>query len=220
MNPKHPIGVLVQGDVTGDNSSPITNVGRPITMSEILEYIGGWDHRDLPSNIRIGARCFLERKASFDRFRSLHDPGLVLGDGVKVYTWSEFNVEPAGQVVIGDRTVLVGAVLMCAEAISIGRNVSVSYHVTIADSDFHPRDPELRRIDAIANAPGGDRNARPPFSSIPVIIEDDVWIGIGAIILKGVKIGRGARIRAGSVVTRNVPEGAEAYGNPLQLALR
>jgi acetyltransferase-like isoleucine patch superfamily enzyme len=72
---------------------------------------------------------------------------------------------------------------MCAESITIGRNVIVSYHVTIADSDLHPRGPELRRLDAIANAPEGDRGDRPPLVTAPVIIEDDVWIGIGAIIL-------------------------------------
>ena len=41
-----------------------------------------------------------------------------------------------------------------------------------------------------------------------------IWIGIGAIVLKGVRVGRGARIAAGSVVTRDVPEGGTVAGNP------
>jgi acetyltransferase-like isoleucine patch superfamily enzyme len=112
---------------------------------------------------------------------------------------------------------LVGAVFMCAEHISIGERVVVSYHVTIADSDFHPIDPEARRLDAIANAPGGERSLRPRVESHPVVIEDDVWIGVGAIILKGVRIGRGARVMPGSVVTRDVPAGATVAGNPARL---
>jgi acetyltransferase-like isoleucine patch superfamily enzyme len=86
--------------------------------------------------------------------------------------------------------------------------------VTIADCDFHPRDPELRKQDAIANAPHGDRGQRPPLVSRPVVIEDDVWIGIGAIVLKGVRIGKAARIGAGAIVTTNVPPGATVVGNP------
>jgi acetyltransferase-like isoleucine patch superfamily enzyme len=47
-----------------------------------------------------------------------------------------------------------------------------------------------------------------------VIIGDDVWVGIGAIILKGVTIGQGARIGAGAVVSRDVPAGTGVEGNP------
>src|SRR5262249_14650393 len=88
------------------------------------------------------------------------------------------------------------------------------YHVTIADADFHPIDPDLRIQDAVANSPGGDRSLRPPFESRPVLIEDDVQIGIGAIILKGARIKKGARIFAGSVVSGEVPEGVTVDGNP------
>ena len=115
---------------------------------------------------------------------------------------------------IGDDSILVGAVFMCGESITIGRRAVVSYNVTIADTDFHPIDSELRRKDAMASSPFGDRTARPPLVTRPVIIEDDVWIGIGAIILTGTRIGRGARIGAGSVVTKDVPEGAAIHGNP------
>jgi acetyltransferase-like isoleucine patch superfamily enzyme len=175
---------------------------------------GAWNYGELPANVQVGPGCFLERRDSFKRFRSLQQPGLILGRGVKAYTWTEFNIEPTGFLSVGDETTLVGAVFMCAERIEIGQQVIVSYNVTIADSDFHPRDPDLRKQDAIANAPGGDQQNRPPLTSRPVVIEDDVWIGIGAIILKGVRIGRGARIGAGAIVTTDVPAGAEVIGNP------
>jgi acetyltransferase-like isoleucine patch superfamily enzyme len=184
---------------------------------DISEITGQWDISTLPKNVRVGAGCFFERKASFQRYRSERSIGLSFGANVKVYTWTEFNIEPDGVVTIGDDSVLVGAVFMCAELITIGKRVVISYHVTIADSDFHPLDPEARRLDAIANAPGGDLSKRPPVVSRPVMIEDDVWIGIGAIILKGVRIGRGAKISAGSVVTRDVPAGANVAGNPARI---
>ncbi len=188
-----------------------------ISAEELKEITGGWNFATLPKNIRVGHECYLERKDSFKRFRSTRELGLVLGDRVKVYTWTEFNIEPTGMLEVGDDSTLVGAVLMCAESVRIGRRVIVSYNVTIADSDFHPRDSELRKGDAIANAPEGDRSQRPALISKPVVIEDDAWIGVGAIILKGVRIGRGARVGAGAVVTTDVPEGAMVAGNPARL---
>jgi acetyltransferase-like isoleucine patch superfamily enzyme len=181
-------------------------------------WTGDWDYRELPPNVVVGAGCYLERKASFDRFRSTREPGLVLGAGVTAYTWTTFNVEPTGYMTVGAGSTLVGAVFMCAGAITIGERVVVSYNVTIADCDFHPTDPDERMRDAVANAPEGDRGRRPPLVSRPVVIEDDVWVGIGAIILKGVRIGRGARVGPGAVVTAAVPPGAWVAGNPARPA--
>ena len=184
---------------------------------DVKDLTGDWDYRSLPANIRSGRDCWFERKDSFARYRSERPIGLQVGDRVRVFTWTAFNIEPSGVVEIGDDSVLVGAVFMCAESIRIGRRVRISYHVTIADSDFHPRDPEMRRKDAIANSPSGNREDRPAYVTGPVVIEDDVHIGIGAIILKGVHIGAGARIGAGAVVTADVPPGATVQGNPAQL---
>jgi acetyltransferase-like isoleucine patch superfamily enzyme len=187
---------------------------------DVTELTGTWDYRTLPANVVLGEGCLLERKASFDRFRSTRQPGLVLGDRVKVYTWTAFNLEPSGRVMVGADSILVGAVFMCAREITVGARVVVSYNVTIADCDFHPRDPDERMRDALANAPEGDRSARPPLVSRPVVIGDDVWVGIGAIILKGVTVGRGARIGPGAVVTSDVPAGGSVVGNPAHPAER
>ena len=185
---------------------------------DIREITGAWDYASLLPGVQVGAGCFIERKESFRRFRSMREPGLRLGANVLVYTWAEFSVEPAGEISVGDDSILVGPIFMCAERISVGRRVLISYHVTIADCDFHPLDRAARRQDALANAHGGDASLRPPLVSRPVAIEDDVWIGIGAIVLKGVRIGRGARVAAGAVVTRDVPDGATVAGNPARLA--
>ena len=185
---------------------------------DIREITGSWDYGSLPRNVELGAGCFIERKESFRRFRSTREPGLRLGTNVRVYTWAAFSVEPEGEIVIGDDSILVGPVFMCAQRIAVGRRVVISYHVTIADCDFHPLDPAARRRDALANAHGGDARLRPPLVARPVVIEDDAWIGIGAIVLKGVRIGRAARVAAGAVVTRDVPDGATVAGNPARAA--
>src|SRR5690349_6333394 len=152
-----------------------------ISTEEYKAITAGWDYNTLPPNVRVGSECFLERKDSFKRFRSRRHLGLILGDRVRIHTWTEFNIEPDGHVQVGDDSTLVGAILMCAQGISIGRRVLVSYNVTIADSDFHPIAPEMRKLDAMANAPQGDRSLRPACVARPVVIEDEVWIGIGAV---------------------------------------
>jgi len=179
---------------------------------------GDWDYSELPTNVRIGSDCVIERKQSFELYRSEQPLGLVLGSGVRIFTWTAFNVEPSGVIEVGADCILVGGVFMCADRIVLGQRVVVSYNVTIADSDFHPRDPELRRQDARANAPFGDRSKRPPITTAAVHIGDDAQIGIGAIILKGVHVGSGARVGAGAVVTSDVPPGKRVVGNPARLS--
>jgi len=184
---------------------------------DIDELTGRWDYMTLPTNILMGKGCYIERKECFERFRSTRNPGLILGNRVRVYTWATFNVEPSGVIEVGDDSVLVGPVFMCAERITLGKRVVISYNVTVADCDFHHHDPKLRIQDAIANSPKGDRSKRPLLVTRPVIIEDDVWVGIGAILLKGVRIGKAARVGAGAVVANDVPAGVVVTGNPAKM---
>ena len=188
---------------------------------EEADYIGGltgsWDYSTLPPNVRLGADVYIESRSAFDLFATEQDPGLILGDRVRVYPggWGGgFAVLKTGRVEVGDDTVLAGAQIMCSRLITIGRRVIISYNAVITDSDFHPRDPDLRRLDTIAAAPINKGSERPPFASEPVSIGDDVQIGINSIVLKGVRIGDGAIVRAGSVVTRDVEPGAIVAGNP------
>jgi acetyltransferase-like isoleucine patch superfamily enzyme len=105
---------------------------------------------------------------------------------------------------IGAGTGISGAAIVAATKISIGKNVLIGGGVGIWDTDFHPLDPEMRKVHQTNGA-----------VSLPIIIEDDVFIGARAIILKGVTIGKGSVIGAGALVTKNVPPYSTAFGNPL-----
>lgn len=186
-------------------------------MSWTSEFDGTWDYGELPSNVVLGEGVWLESRQTFERFRSRRDPGLVIGNGVRVYTWTRLSIEPTGFLEIGEGCVLVGAMFMGAGRIRLGPRVAISYGVTIADCDFHPMDPERRRADAIAHAPSGNEDDRQPFEPRPVEIEEDVRIGVGAIVLKGVHVGAAARIGPGAVVARDVPSGTLVEGNPARV---
>lgn len=178
------------------------------------DWRGEWDHSVLPANMRLGQDVWLEGLPSFSRFTSTADPAIVLGDRVRVWTWTTFNVEAQGVLVVGADTALAGPQFMVRDRVEVGAHCVLSYGVVVADSDFHPLDPALRRLDAIANAPTPQGVSRPSFPTRPVVLEDDVHVGIGAMLLKGVRLGQGCRVAAGAVVTRDVPAGKGAIGNP------
>jgi acetyltransferase-like isoleucine patch superfamily enzyme len=116
---------------------------------------------------------------------------------------------------VGDFTLLNGALVMAEERIEIGSHCLISWNVGIADSDFHPLAPAQRIIDAHAIAPFfKDRPPRPEIRTAPVIICDNVWIGMNAVILKGVTIGENSVVAAGAVVTKSVPANVVVAGNP------
>ena len=185
----------------------------PLKPGEPL--INDTNHRHAPENIVVGEGTRMDSIMAFNQFRSKLDVGLRIGSQC-TFVAVQFAVAEKAVIEIGDRCYIDGAAIIAEERITIGNRVIISMQATIADSDFHPIDPELRARDAIALAPGGDGN-RPPFVNRPVIIEDDVFIGFGATILKGVHIGQGATIEPGSVVTKSVPAGATIGGNPARI---
>ncbi len=147
--------------------------------------------------------------------RSKVEPAVVFGQHVSCYAGCSFALGEHGSCSIGDYTLLNGALVMADERIEIGSYCLISWNVGIADSDFHPLAPAQRRVDAMALAPFFEgRPPRPKLETRPVRIADNVWIGMNAIILKGVTIGENSVVAAGSVVTRDVPANTVVAGNP------
>lgn len=198
-------------------TNPDDEAGPAAGPFDVGNFRGAWDRSLLPDNMLLGARCYIESPRLLEGFQSRRRPGLVLGDDVHLYLggWGgRISVEKDGYVQIGDRTVLAGVQIMCQERVEIGSDVTLSYNSLIADCDFHPRAAELRRADAISGAPFGIFTGRSPVPSYPVFIGNGAFVGINAVILKGVRIGAGARILPGAVVTRDVAAGATVGGNP------
>lgn len=177
----------------------------------------------LPENATVGEASVvaahpLHTHSVFHRFRSVRQPGLLVGRRSMLYDVT-FNVGPDGWIEIGDDCALRDVFLLSDVHIRIGHAVTMDWHVTIADSDFHPTRLDARLADAVALSPEGRRHgqSRPPVTGRPVTIEDQVWIGANALVLKGVTIGWGAVVEPGTVVTRDVPAGAHVLGNPARL---
>jgi len=142
---------------------------------------------------------------------------IALGDGLTLRSWPRSNpLAPTAPVVlstrradaaitIGDDCGFTGTTLVAADRITIGDRVLVGGNVSIVDFDFHPLTPEGRAEAINAGA------------AAPIVIKDDVFVGMEALVLKGVTIGEGAVVGAGSVVTQDVPPRTVVAGNPAQV---
>ena len=116
-----------------------------------------------------------------------------------------FIVTKEGFLSIGNDVGLSASTFFCTLRISVGDHVKIGGNCVFYDTDFHSLKYQERRDDKI------DTEKR---KSLPVIIEDDVFIGAHSTILKGVTIGKGSIIGAGSVVSKSVPPGEIWGGNP------
>ncbi len=124
--------------------------------------------------------------------------GTIVAANCLFYSGVRLELYRGATLSIGNGTYLNrNTVVVAVGRVSIGENCRIAWDVVIMDSDLHPVDGEDQ-----------------PVVSEPVVIGDGVWIGCRSIILKGVTIGRGSIVAAGSVVTKNVPPDAIVGGVP------
>jgi acetyltransferase-like isoleucine patch superfamily enzyme len=185
-------------------------------LSPGLAIPGDWCDFPVPHNIVVGENTVIDSSACFKKYFSRLPLGLRVGSHVTLQG-PALATEENGYIEIGDYSYISSACLAASLRIIIGRYVYIAGGVTIVDTDFHPLDPGERMADTVAISTVGDKSRRPQFGSAPVLIEDDVWIGYNATILKGVTLGAGAVVQPGAVVLRDVPAGAIVAGNPAQI---
>src|SRR5574344_312875 len=125
------------------------------------------------------------------------DATLIVKNNFVVRPGCRVEVLEKAKLEIDDCRLNYDSKIYCFNNIKIGKNVIISENVIIRDSDNHQINDSI--------------------ISKPIVIEDDVWIGMGAIILKGVTIKKGAVIAAGAVVTKDVLENTLVGGNPARV---
>jgi acetyltransferase-like isoleucine patch superfamily enzyme len=128
-----------------------------------------------------------------------------------------------GLISIGDRTFIGGGLFICIEEINIGNDVMFSWGCTLADNNSHSLIWEHRKNDVLDWKKGIDENKIGKYKDwgnvkkAKILVKDKAWIGFNCIILKGVTIGEGAIVGAGSVVTKDVPDWTIVAGNPAKI---
>ncbi len=120
-----------------------------------------------------------------------------------------------GKISIGENTYIgEGSRVWSGDEVIIGNNVLISHNVNIVDTNSHEIN-HIERTEGFINLlKSGHPKQKGSIITKPIIIEDYVWISFNVIILKGVTIGEGAIVAAGSVVTKNVDPFTLVAGNP------
>jgi acetyltransferase-like isoleucine patch superfamily enzyme len=160
-------------------------------------------HFEYASKISIGNHCRVARQAVI-RANTDDNRGILLGDKVSIQENTLVSAN-RGHVAIGDNSWLGPNSVICGNGgVDIGEHVMVASHCVINTVSHN-----FANIEIPMNCQGTNCD--------PVTIEDDVWIGTGAIILQGVRIGRGSIIGAGAVVTKSIPPFSIALGVPARI---
>lgn len=125
--------------------------------------------------------------------------GYDIPESVRI--WQPFYMDFGKNITFGENVFINANVHMQDQGgIQIGNNVLIGHQVVLATLD-HDFDPQERGV----------------LHPAPIVIEDDVWIGANATITKGVRIGHGAIVAAGSVVTKDVPAMTIVGGSPARV---
>ena len=175
---------------------------------------GVWSAEAKIRGIKIGNRVAINGRPYLYRFS---DSKIVIGDGVCLNSSLRSNpigcsrpvslrtMREGAEIILGKGVGLSSTAICAALRVEIGEGTFVGADAYIFDNDFH--------------APVGEFNwgGFAPDNPQPVIIGRGVFIGARAIILKGVTIGDRAVIGAGAVVTKDVPAGHIAAGNPARV---
>jgi acetyltransferase-like isoleucine patch superfamily enzyme len=198
---------------------PVGKLSRPFfgflyTLHVLVRELAAWSIRFLWYEPLFRSQCaIVGKRFQMEQLPYLTGRGTIrIGDGVQLSGKSSFTFSSRyGErplLEIGDDTFIGhGCALVIGRKISLGKHCLIAAGTRIADFDGHPVDAALRR----AGHPCAAESVK------PVTVGDDVWIGNGALILKGVTIGDRAIIGARSVVTRDVPPDTIVAGNPARI---
>ncbi|SHL54193.1 Hexapeptide repeat of succinyl-transferase [Bradyrhizobium lablabi] len=165
--------------------------------------------------------CCAAEDAEFTPQTSIHNPfaRAAVGIGSRSLFMGEINIiTDAAKVRIGDWCFVgPGAKLWAMESIDIGSRVFVSHGVQVFDNNSHSLSAGERHERYRELRTAGRHLTPEAVVHRAIRIEDDVWIGFNSAIMKGVTIGRGAVVGAGSVVTHDVEAYSVVVGNPARV---
>lgn len=157
--------------------------------------------------VKLGKGCKFQGKAHFER---LQEGEITIGNNCTFNSKSTSNLsgvftpcivstaKKGAKISIGNNCGFSGTRIRAGLSITIGNNVRCGANSYIADTDAHSDDYRASK----------DR---------PIVIEDNVWLGMNVIVLKGVHIGKSSLIGANSVVTKDIPANVVAVGNPCRI---
>ncbi len=166
-----------------------------------------WYQLPLPANVEVGEGSWIHSAFAFRHFHADRPGAVRIGRSSGIYIGSFFDIGPTGRVSIGDYSTLVGVIVSTNAAVRIGSYCFLAHEVVIADTFAATPWRASSGLAARDDIAGGTS----------VSLGDDVWIGAGAVLLRGARLGDGVIVGAGTVVDFEVPAYAVVAGNPARI---
>ena len=181
---------------------------RPVYWKRVERFIDEKyaEHFVVPQFDAVGQGCGFQNP----RYIEVIGPRVTLGDYVQIAALRDASVRftawgtgpGLGTITVGDYSVInPGARISAGCEIVIGKNALFASNVHLSDTDWHGL------YDRVHDHGG----------SQPIVLEDNVWLGEGVMVCKGVTIGKNSVVAARSVVTRDIPSNVVAAGNPAKV---
>jgi acetyltransferase-like isoleucine patch superfamily enzyme len=167
-----------------------------------------------PNTLIEGLNLFV-RNPNKDKYLYIGDNSVVSGSFVFETT--------SGEITIGNNTFIGGGMFVCVEGIEIGNDVMISWGCTFIDNNSHSLRWSERKNDVRDWKKGLDEHKIGFYKDWlnvkkgKITVKDKAWIGFNCIVMKGVTIGEGSIVAAGSVVTKDVPDWTIVGGNPAKV---
>ena len=165
-----------------------------VRIEKYLNFNRQWDGQRMLRNKMVGS-LYLAKGATLEV------------EAFDVYAGSRINVNADAKLSLGSGYMNHDCVIDWFSSITIGHGVVIFERVVIRDSDNH----------AIISTENGELKSDEKPEAAPIVIQDHVWLGMNVIVLKGVTIGEGAIVAAGSVVTKDVPPHCLVAGVPAKV---
>ncbi len=197
-----------------------TSLAPDVGARRQLEY--DWYAGGIPSNVRFGAGVYVDTSYGFAAFHSEREVGLALGDAAGAYDRTTFVVGPEGRVNVGAYTVLNGTYIVCNARIEIGGHCLIAWGSVLTDTWAGAAALPVALRREVLRACAADPARRLPAFAEPraVVLEDNVWVGFDAVVLPGVRLGRGSVVGCKTVVAEDVPPYAVVVGSPARVVRR
>lgn len=165
-----------------------------VRIEKYLNFNRQWDSQRTLRNKMVGS-LYVAKGATLE------------AEAFDVYAGGRINVNAGAKLSLGSGYMNHDCVIDCFSSITIGYGVVISERVVIRDSDNH----------AITSTENGELKSDEKPAAAPIVIQDHVWLGMNVVVLKGVTIGEGAIVAAGSVVTKDVPSHCLVAGVPAKV---
>lgn len=177
---------------------------------------GDWYPNGIPSNVHLAKNVFIDTSYGFTGFYSSEPDALFIDEASGCYDHASFIVSKSGRITVGKFCILNGCTIICNEHITIGNHCMLAWGAVITDNWIGTKTSAQRGN--ILYDVALDTGRKFPFvSSMPVIIEDNVWIGFDAVVMPGVKLERGCVVACKTIVDKDVPSYAVIGGSPARI---